>query len=84
MEFQAGMRGVQMKCVACKVEDLEIKDEEFEIPYNEEITLDRKRNFDYYDRMLYKAFSEINKVLKENKYMTVTFHNSQPRVFNFS
>ena len=32
MEFQAGMRGVQMKCVACKVEDLEIKDEEFEIP----------------------------------------------------
>ncbi|HBX49642.1 MAG: hypothetical protein A2275_11420 [Bacteroidetes bacterium RIFOXYA12_FULL_35_11] len=34
MEFQAGMRGVQMKCVACKVEDLEIKDEEFEIPAN--------------------------------------------------
>lgn len=58
------------------------QNEEFEMSYDEEITLDKKRDFDYYDRMLYKAFSEINKVLKTNKYLIVTFHNSQPRIFN--
>jgi len=58
------------------------QNEEFEIRYQQEITLDKDRNFDYYDRMLLRAFSEINKVLKPNRYMTVTFHNSQPRIFN--
>lgn len=58
------------------------QNEDFEILYQQEITLDKDRNFDYYDRMLWKSFSEINKVLKPNKYMTVTFHNSQPRIFN--
>ena len=58
------------------------QNKEFDIPYNEEITLDKKRDFTYYDRMLFKAFSEINKVLKSNRYMVVTFHNSQPRIFN--
>ena len=55
---------------------------EFDIPYDEEITLDKKRDFDYYDKMLYKAFSEVNKILKTNRYLIVTFHNSQPRIFN--
>lgn len=58
------------------------QNEDFEIQYQQEITLDKDRNFDYYDRMLSKAFSEINIVLKPNRYMTVTFHNSQPRIFN--
>jgi DNA modification methylase len=58
------------------------QNEEFEMSYDEEIILDKKRDFDYYDRMLYKAFSEINKVLKTNRYLIVTFHNSQPRIFN--
>jgi len=60
----------------------EEQNKDFDISYAEEITLDKNRDFDYYDRMLWKAFSEINKVLKPNKYMTVTFHNSQPRIFN--
>ncbi len=55
---------------------------EFDISYDEEITLDKKRDFDYYDKILYKAFSEVNKVLKTNRYLIVTFHNSQPRIFN--
>ncbi|MFZ3077748.1 MAG: DNA methyltransferase [Candidatus Aenigmatarchaeota archaeon] len=58
------------------------QNEDFDIVYNEEIILDKERGFDYYDRMLYRAFCEINKVLKQNKYLTVTFHNSQPRIFN--
>jgi len=55
---------------------------EFEIHYDEEVTLDKTRNFDYYDRMLWRSFSEIFKVLKPNRYMTVTFHNSSPKIFN--
>jgi len=58
------------------------QDKEFEINYNEEIIIDNKRKFDDYDRMLLKSFSEIYKVLKTNRYMTVTFHNSKPKIFN--
>jgi len=58
------------------------QNQEFEMQYQQEITLDKDRDYDYYDRMLSKAFSEINKILKPNRYMTVTFHNSEPRIFN--
>jgi DNA modification methylase len=58
------------------------QNKDFEMSYDEEIILDKKRDFDYYDKMLYRAFSEVNKVLKTNRYLIVTFHNSQPRIFN--
>ena len=60
----------------------EKQNKDFEMSYDEEIILDKKRDFDYYDKMLYRAFSEVNKVLKTNRYLIVTFHNSQPRIFN--
>lgn len=55
---------------------------EFDMPYEEEIILANQANFDNYDRMLFKAFSEINKVLKQDKWLVVTFHNKEPRIFN--
>ena len=59
-------------------------DTEFEMPFNNEITIDPNRNMDinYYDIILRKAFSQIFDVLKEGRYMTVTFHNKEPRIFN--
>ena len=58
------------------------QDTAFDMRYDEEIILDNDGDFDNYDRMLFTAFREINKVLKQGKYLTVTFHNKQPKIFN--
>jgi hypothetical protein len=59
-------------------------DTEFEMPFKNEITIDpnRKMDINYYDLILGKAFSQIFEVLKVGRYMTVTFHNKEPRIFN--
>lgn len=59
-------------------------DSYFTPPLEHEITIDTTRNFDigYYQRCLNQAFSEYFRVLKPNRYMIVTFHNKQPRIYN--
>jgi len=54
------------------------------IDFDEEITINRYQNKDFqrYDRMLKQAFREIYRILKPNKYLTVTFHNTQIRIRN--
>ena len=63
---------------------LSLVDDSFVIPFSDEITIDncRKMNFVEYHRRMSLAFGKIYKILKEDKYMTVTFHNDKPRVFN--
>ena len=63
---------------------LHLVDTKFEMQFDDEITIDeyRKIDFDEYHRRLDIAFDNIFKVLKEDKYMTVTFHNDRPKIFN--
>ena len=63
---------------------LELVDDKFKMPFEDEITIDdcRKINFNEYHRRLDIAFDNIFKVLKKGKYMTVTFHNDKPKIFN--
>ena len=63
---------------------LSLTDKSFTIPFDAEITIDEYRKIDLveYQKRMGMAFENIYKVLKENKYMTVTFHNDKPRVFN--
>jgi len=56
----------------------------FEQNYEEEIIINKNqgKNFKQYDQMLLNAFREIYKVLKHDKYMTVTFHNEKIQIRN--
>jgi len=42
----------------------------------------RNKNDEVYERMLKAAFSQVYKVLKPGKYMTVTFHNTDIKIWN--
>jgi len=42
----------------------------------------RNKTLEIYDRMLKAAFNQIFRILKTGKYMTVTFHNTDIRVWN--
>jgi len=53
--------------------------------WGEEITINSRgqgKNFDYYHKMLSASFSQIYKVLKTNRYLTVTFHSTDIDVWN--
>ncbi|MCX6821814.1 MAG: hypothetical protein NTW30_03475, partial [Candidatus Aenigmarchaeota archaeon] len=55
-----------------------------DLKYNDEITINRQQNkdFEYYHKMLRAAFKEMYKILKPGKYMTVTFHSTDIKVWN--
>ena len=55
-----------------------------DLNYNDEITINPKQNkdFEYYHKMLRASFKEIYKVLKPGRYMTVTFHSTDIKVWN--
>ena len=57
---------------------------DFEHNYQEEITINDKqqKNFEFYHKMLHSAFREIYRVLRPSKYMTVTFHAKDIRIYN--
>ena len=61
-----------------------IKGEEFELNWADEITINRfqKKDFEYYYKMLSASFRQIYQVLKPGKYLTVTFHSTDIRLFN--
>ena len=63
---------------------LSLVDDNFHMPFSDEITIDSRRGLDFaeYHRRMDIAFDHIYKVLKEGKYMTVTFHNDKPHIFN--
>lgn len=55
-----------------------------ELNYKEEITVNKQQNkdFEYYHKMLRASFKEIYQVLKPGRYMTVTFHSTDIKVWN--
>ena len=55
-----------------------------DLDYAEEITINGQQNkdFDYYHKMLRSAFREMYRVLKPNRYLTVTFHSTEIAVWN--
>lgn len=60
-------------------------DERFNLDWwQDEVTinLEQNKDFDYYHNRLYVAFREIFRVLKPHKYLTVTFHNADVKVYN--
>lgn len=54
----------------------------FEIPYQDEITIEHKKDFERYHQSFTKALREIYKVLKPGHYLTLTFHNREINVWN--
>jgi len=54
----------------------------FEIPYQDEITIENRKDFERYHQLLTKALREIYKALKPGHYLTLTFHNREINVWN--
>ena len=57
----------------------------FSVNFEDEIIISnspvRNKNFELYDKMLKVAFREVFRVLKSGKYLTVTFHNTDIKVW---
>jgi DNA modification methylase len=62
----------------------EKNDPRFEIRFGEEITINQaqKKDFDYYHKMLKASFEQVYNVLKSGRWLTVTFHNTDIRIYN--
>jgi len=62
----------------------EKKDPQFELKFDEEITIndEQKKDFDYYHKMLKASFEQVYDVLKSGRWMTVTFHNTDIKIYN--
>lgn len=59
----------------------------FDVNFDDEVIISdspvrKDKNFDMYHKMLSKAFREIYRVLKPNKWLTVTFHNNDIKIYN--
>ncbi len=59
-------------------------DPRFVMDFRDEITINeqQRKDFDYYHKMLKAAFEEVYRVLKPGGYLTVTFHNTDIKVYN--
>jgi DNA modification methylase len=63
----------------------ENNDERFNLNWWEnEITInaEQEKDFEYYHSRLHVAFREIYRVLKPRRYLTVTFHNTDVKIYN--
>jgi len=62
----------------------EKKDSRFDLKFDEEITINenQKKNFDYYHKMLKASFEQIFSVLESGRWLTVTFHNTDIKIYN--
>jgi 16S rRNA G966 N2-methylase RsmD len=62
----------------------EKNDPTFQSKFDEEITINDAQNkdFDYYHKMLKASFEQIYSVLKSGKWLTVTFHNTDIKIYN--
>lgn len=58
----------------------------FDVNFEDEIIISdspvRNKNFEMYEKMLRAAFRQVYRVLKPDKYLTVTFHSTDIRVWN--
>jgi len=59
----------------------------FEVNFKDEIIISdspvrQDKNFDMYYKLLARAFREIYRVLKDGKWLTVTFHNTDIKIYN--
>jgi len=54
-----------------------------DLNYKDEVTINKQqtKDFDYYHKMLTAAFKQVYDVLKRGKYMTVTFHSTDIKVW---
>lgn len=59
-------------------------DQKFQMRYEDEVTINDSQNkdFDFYHKMLGAAFSEVFRVLKKGRWLTVTFHNTDIKIYN--
>lgn len=57
---------------------------DFQLNFNDEITINNNQHkyFEYYHDMLRASFSQIYRVLKHGRWLTVTFHNTDIKVWN--
>jgi 16S rRNA G966 N2-methylase RsmD len=62
----------------------ENNDRSFRPRFNEEVTINdaQKKDFDYYHKMLKASFEQVYDVLKCGKWLTVTFHNTDIKIYN--
>jgi DNA modification methylase len=62
----------------------EKNDPRFELKFGEEITINevQGKDFDYYHKMLKASFEQIYDVLKPGRWLTVTFHNTDIKIYN--
>ncbi len=60
--------------------------QKFKVNFDDEIIISnsplRNKTFDIYEKMLSTAFVEMFRVLKADRYMTVTFHNTDIKIWN--
>jgi len=59
----------------------------FDVNFDDEIIISdsplrKEKNFDMYQKMLRTAFRQIYRVLKNDRYLTVTFHNTDIKIYN--
>lgn len=59
----------------------------FDVNFEDEIIISdspvrKDKNFDIYQKMLRNAFRQIYRVLKKGRYLTVTFHNTDIKIYN--
>jgi DNA modification methylase len=62
----------------------EKNDPRFEMRYDKEITINdnQTKGFDYYHKMLKASFDQIFNVLESGRWLTVTFHNTDIKIYN--
>jgi len=62
----------------------EKNDPNFELKFGEEITINdaQKKDFSYYHKMLKASFEQIYNALKSGRWLTVTFHNTDIKIYN--
>ena len=59
----------------------------FDVNFDDEIIISdspvrKEKNFEMYRKMLGKAFRQIYRVMKKGRYLTVTFHNTDIKIYN--
>ncbi len=62
----------------------EKNDPRFDLKYDREITINenQQKDFEYYHKMLKASFEQIFNVLESGRWLTVTFHNTDIKIYN--
>jgi hypothetical protein len=62
----------------------ENNDQRFALNFDNEITINenQRKDFDYYHKMLKASFEQVFNALKSGRWLTVTFHNTDIKIYN--